>query len=220
MSIPRLENGDHLTRGEFERRYHADPRLKKADLIDGVVYTPSPARHTHHSRHHFNTIGWLGHYTASTPCVEGGNNGTLRLDLACEVQPDAYLFILPKAGGQAEIDEQGYIVGAPELAAEVAASCFSYDLHQKLRAYQRNGVREYVVWRVEDRAIDWFVLRQDHFEALSVREVYQGEVFPGLWLDHQALIAGDLAKVFQVLQQGLALPEHAAFCATFAGKDE
>jgi len=206
-----LENGDHLTREEFERRYHADPSLKKAELIDGVVYMPSPVRHTKHSHQHFLIINWLGHYTAATPGVQGGDNGTVRLDLACEVQPDGYLLILPLAGGQARIDDDGYVVGAPDLAAEVTASSISYDLHEKLRAYQRNGVKEYVVWRVEDRVIDWFVLRADHFELLPVSTVYHSEVFPGLWLDHQALIAGDLAKVFQVLQQGLDDPEHAAF---------
>ena len=37
LTIPPLENGDKLTRAEFERRYHAMPNLKKAELIEGVV---------------------------------------------------------------------------------------------------------------------------------------------------------------------------------------
>ena len=41
-----LENGDRLTRAEFERRYAAMPRLKKAELIEGIVYVPSPVRYS------------------------------------------------------------------------------------------------------------------------------------------------------------------------------
>lgn len=36
-SIP-LENGDRLSRFEFEHRYQAMPELKKAELVEGVVY--------------------------------------------------------------------------------------------------------------------------------------------------------------------------------------
>jgi hypothetical protein len=42
--IPPLENGDRLTRAEFERRYDAMPNLKKAELIKGIVYLGSPVR--------------------------------------------------------------------------------------------------------------------------------------------------------------------------------
>jgi len=37
VSIPRLQNGDRLTRVEFERRYLAMPEVKKAQLIEGIV---------------------------------------------------------------------------------------------------------------------------------------------------------------------------------------
>jgi Uma2 family endonuclease len=103
--------------------------------------------------------------------------------------------------------------GAPELIAQVTATSASYDLHDKLRAYQRNGVLEYVVWRVWDRAIDWFVLRDDRYVPLPLNPagLYRSEVFPGLWLDPAALLRGDLAQVMAVLQQGLASPEHGDF---------
>jgi hypothetical protein len=211
VTVPRLQNGDHLTRAEFERRYDADPRIKKAELIDGVVYMPSPVRHTHHGTQHFDTIAWLGRYVVATPCIEGGDNGSLRLDLKNEPQPDSYLIIRPELDGQVRIDEEGYIVGAPEWIGEIAASSVSYDLHVKLRAYQSNRVKEYMVWRVEDAAIDWFVLRGDRFEPLPGGGVFKSTVLPGLWLDTQAMIARDLVRVFQVLDEGLVLPEHAAF---------
>jgi Uma2 family endonuclease len=154
----------------------------------------------------------LAVYRAGTPGVEGGDNSTLRLDLDNEPQPDAFLRILPAFGGQSR-NSGKYVAGAPELIAEVAASSVSYDLHDKLRAYRRNEVREYVVWRVWDRAIDWFVLRDDRYERLAPDAAgqYRSEIFPGLWLDPAALLHGNLAQVIAVLQQGLASPEHAEF---------
>src|SRR5207248_8063706 len=127
----------------------------------------------------------------------------------------AFLAIARECGGQSRIDREGYIVGAPELIGEVAASSVSYDLHDKLEVYRRNRVREYVVWRVWDETIDWFLLRRGKFVRLPLNAEgrYQSQVFPGLWLDPAALLRGDLAKVFEVVQQGLASPEHAAFVA-------
>ena len=211
--VPPLRAGDHLTRDEFERRYEAMPHLKKADLIEGVVYMPSPVSAEEHGEPHFDFITWLGVYRAHTPHVRGGDNSTLRLDLDNEPQPDGYLRLAPECGGQARL-VGGYVTGAPELIAEISASSASYDLHEKLNAYRRNGVREYVVWRVWDAAVDWLVLRSGGFERLPLIEgIYKSEVFPGLWLDPAAVVRGDLAGVLQVLEQGLASPAHAAFIA-------
>jgi Uma2 family endonuclease len=213
--LPPLENGDRLTREEFERRYEAMPRLKKAELIEGVVHMPSPVRHRGHGRQHGHLITWLGTYEAATPGTEVGDNSTARLDLGNEPQPDALLLIDPARGGQARLDADGYIEGAPELVAEVAASRASIDLTDKLQAYQRNGAREYIVWRVFDREVDWFVLRPGGYVRLPLdaQGLYRSEVFPGLWLNPAALVAGDLARVLAVVQQGAATPEHAAFVA-------
>lgn len=210
--VPELRAGDRLTRAEFERRYAAMPHVKKAELIEGVVYMPSPVTQEDHGGPHFDVIGWLAAYRAGTPGVEGGDNSTLHLDLDNEPQPDAVLRILPNYGGQSR-NSGKYVGGAPELIVEVAASSASYDLHDKLRAYRRNEVREYVVWRVWDRAIDWFLLRDDRYERLvpNAAGQYQSAVFPGLWLDAAALLRGDLAQVIAVLQQGLATPEHGQF---------
>src|SRR5207248_4294755 len=133
---------------------------------------------------HCALVGWLVTYAAHTPGIEGGNNGTVRLDAENELQPDAHLRILEVNGGQAREDEDGYVSGAPELVGEVAMSSVSIDLHAKLDAYRRNGVREYVVWRIEDRAIDWFVLRRGQYQPLprTTAGLYCSEVLPGLWL--------------------------------------
>jgi Uma2 family endonuclease len=214
-TVPALENGDRLTRSEFERRYELMPLLKKAELIEGVVYMPSPVRHRQHGAPHAHLIGWLFQYAANTPGVEVGDNSSVRLDLDNEPQPDALLFIDPACGGQVHISDDGIIEGAPELVAEVASSSVSYDLHVKLHVYRRNGVREYVVWRVLEQAIDWFVLRNGQYERMPVdaQGLVHSEVFPGLWLDPAALLRGDLATVLATVQQGLASPEHQAFVA-------
>jgi Uma2 family endonuclease len=189
------------------------PHLKKAELIEGVVYVPSPARHRKHGKPHLHLVAWLGAYEAATPGVDGADNGTVRLDPDNEPQPDAFLLIDPARGGQARIGEEDYVEGAPELVAEVAASSASYDLHEKLRAYRRNGVREYVVVRVLDHAVDWFRLRGKRYQraAPDAAGRLQSEVFPGLWLDPAAILRGDLARVLAVLQKGLDSPGHAVF---------
>jgi Uma2 family endonuclease len=210
-----LEPGDRLTRAEFERRYAAMPHLIKAELIEGVVYMPSPVRQRRHGRPHAHLIAWLVHYEAGTPGVEVGDNSTARLDLDNEPQPDALLLIDPAQGGQARIGTDDYIEGAPELVAEVASSRASYDLHTKLHVYRRSGVREYIVWRVLEQAIDWFVLRDGQYERLLPGSdgVLRSEIFAGLWLDPAALLRGDIAAVLTAVQQGMASPEHVAFVA-------
>jgi Uma2 family endonuclease len=121
--------------------------------------------------------------------------------------------------GQARITEDDFIEGAPELVAEIASSSVSYDLGAKLHAYRRNGVREYLVWRVLDAAFDWFVLRDGRYEPLAPDEdgILKSRAFPGLWLDPAALLGGDLARVIEKLNQGLASPEHAAFVERLRG---
>jgi Uma2 family endonuclease len=152
-------------------------------------------------------------YEARTSGVELGGSSTVHLDLNNTPQPDGVLFIQPEHRGQVKIDEDGYIVGAPDLVAEVAGSAVSYDLHGKLRAYERNGVREYIVWRVFDHQVDWFALRAGRYERLSPEEdeTLGSRVFPGLWLDTSALLTADFDRLLHVLQLGLNSPEHTTF---------
>jgi Uma2 family endonuclease len=213
--VPPLEPGDRLSRAEFERRYNAMPNLKKAELIEGVVYMPSPVRLRRHGRPHLRLVTWIGIYEGVTPGVIAADNATTRLDLDNEPQPDAVLFIDPANGGQATISSDDYLEKAPELVAEVAASTASFDLHTKLHVYRRSGVREYIVWRVLNEEIDWFMLRDGEFVRLLLDDsgVYRSEIFPGLWLDPAAMVRGDSLTVQNTLQKGLATPEHAAFVA-------
>ena len=211
LTIPPLENGDRLTRTEFERRYDTMPQVKKAELIEGIVYMASPLRFRSHGKPHAYIMGWLAMYEAATPGVELGDNATVRLDADNEPQPDALLRV--EVGGLSRISEDDYVEGAPELIVEIAASSASLDLHEKLKVYRRNQVQEYLVWRVYDRQFNWFQLTEGEYIQLEANAdgVIDSQVFPGLWLAKSALLAGDLAKVLEVLQQGLATAEHQTF---------
>ena len=210
-AIPRLHNGDTLDSEEFMRRYHAMPDVNKAELIEGVVYMPSPVSAEYHGDLHADLLMWLGVYRAHTPNVRTSDNATIRFDRKNVPQPDAHLRIVN--GGQSKMDQDGYVEGGPELVAEVAASSVSIDRNAKFRVYRDHGVREYVLWRVEDEEIDWFVLRDDQYVALSPGKdgFLRSEVFPGLWLDPAALVRFDALHVLEVLLQGIASPEHLDF---------
>ena len=199
-SFVSLETGDHLTREEFHRRYSARPDIKKAELIDGVVYVPSPLRGDHHGEPHANVMLWLGYYAMQVPGVRCMDNTTLLLDGGVEAQPDAMLW-RPEDGGP-RINAQGFVEGPPQLIVEVAASSTSYDLREKKEAYRRNGVREYVVWRVLDKAIDWFRLRDGRYLTVEpdASGLIESEPFPGLRLHVASMLAGDLTAVVAAIR--------------------
>ncbi len=189
---PRLEAGDVLTRTEFERRYAAMPGLKKAELIDGIVYMASPVRADVHGIPHVRLATLLQVYATKHPGLIVADNATVRLDTLNEPQPD---LLLMRENGQARLASDGYITGAPELVAEIAASTASYDLHQKKLTYQRAGVLEYLVWLAdENRLIHWQLTDAGYVEINpNSAGMLESEIFPGLIIDTTALTSGDLA---------------------------
>jgi Uma2 family endonuclease len=216
-TIPELCNGDRLTRVEFERRYEAMPHIKKAELIEGIVYMPSPVRLDQHGQPHADIITWLNYYRSKTPHLRIGDNSTSRLDEDNEPQPDAMLLLPTWAGSSAKL-EAGYVSGAPDLVCEVAASSVSIDLHGKKNSYRRNGVKEYLAWRVEEEGVDWFALVDGRYEPMPADDKgrIRSKVFPGLWLDVAALLASDLPKLFAAVDEGTATPEHRTFVEKLA----
>jgi Uma2 family endonuclease len=221
LLIPPLENGDRLTRPEFEQRYAAMPESCKAELIEGIVYMAAALRYRSHGKPHSQLNGWLFTYQVATPGVDIADAITIRLDGDNEPQPDIALLITPNAGGQTKLSDDDYIEGAPELLAEISASTVSLtygrsetiDLGAKKTAYQRNGVQEYIVWRVLDKALDWFYLDNGRYRDLLPDDdgIIRSQQFPGLWLDRSALLNDNLPQVLTVLQAGLASEEHQAF---------
>jgi Uma2 family endonuclease len=218
LLIPPLENGDRLTSYEFERRYNAMPSGKKAELIEGVVYMAAALRFRSHGQPHANITGWLWTYQVATPGVDLGIEPTVRLDLDNEPQPDAVLLVQEQCGGRSRLSEDDYIEGAPELVVEIAASSAAIDLGDKKRAYRRNGIQEYIIWQVCDQKVDWFYLQEGEYVSLPVEAdgTIRSRIFPGLWLAVEDLLAGNMAQVLTVLQQGLAASEHTAFVQQLA----
>src|SRR6185437_354829 len=158
-------------------------------------------------------------YEEATPGIEALPHVTHILSEESEVQPAVSLLIFPDKGGQTrEMDD--YIDGPPEFIVETASSTDAIELHAKRDDYERTGVREYVVVALRQARVFWFVSRNGQFEELAPGDdgILRSEVFPGLWLDPAALLRHDTPRVQEVLQQGLATPEHAAFVARLAGQ--
>lgn len=198
-----LESGDRLTREEFHRRYCARPDIRKAGLVEGVVYVASPARAGMHGTPAGLVIFWLSSYAALHPGLEVAVDSTVFLSDTSEVQPDVCLYRKQWPGEGVRLTETGYLEGAPELVVEVAASSASYDLHDKKDAYRRAGVPEYIVWRVLDGAMDWFRLDQGEYVRIepNARGVIERARFPGLRLPVPALLAGDRAALVAPLRR-------------------
>jgi Uma2 family endonuclease len=207
-----LATGDRMDKAEFLCRWEALPELKRAELIEGVVFVPSPL-----SRNHGNAdttiTGWIWLYTVATPGCEAGSNTTWEM-LESVPQPDVHLRIDRERGGQSFVRGK-YPVGAPELAVEICLTSTEVDFGPKLRLYRLAGVREYITIELLAKRIVWRVLRDGAYYALDPDPdgVLRSTVFPGLWLDQDAFWANDAARMLATLEAGLASEEHKEFAA-------
>lgn len=210
-----LENGERMDQKTFHERYLKTPAGFQAELIGGVVYIMASPLKNDHGRSDARASAWLFFYSMETPGTEAQNNTTTILGRDSEPQPDSTLLILPQYGGQSRESSDDFTHGAPELIVETALSSRSIDLSEKLRDYERAGVREYVVIQLRERAVLWFVWRDGRFEPVlpDPDGLHRSRTFPGLWLDADALLRNDKRALIAMLQRGLATPEHAAFVA-------
>jgi hypothetical protein len=211
---PPLRPGERLSQAEFHRRYEAYPEDIKFELIGGVVHMASPLFRPHaKGQSQLSTI--FGLYEGGTPGVEALDNITTILGKEVEVQPDLMLRILTEHGGQSRIDEKGRIIDAPELLAEVADSSEDIDLGGKREEYERAGVREYLVVCLVMQEVRWFDFRRET-EIRPQGGIYRSRIFPGLWIDRQALLERRLQRMIEVVQLGIASPQHARFVERLA----
>jgi Uma2 family endonuclease len=212
---PPLENGDRLNRKEFRRRWEAMPEVTRAELVEGIVFMAAAVRHRQHGGPQRLLIGWIDRYINHTPGIDGGGNSSVALDDSNEPQPDAYILLPSEVGGCCRVDDDGYLEGPPDFVAEVSASTTSLDMNLKFEVYQRNVVKEYLVWRVLEDAIDLFVLEQNQYvrQPPEPEGILKSRVCPGLWLDTAALLKRNARRLHEVLEQGLASSEHKAFAA-------
>jgi Uma2 family endonuclease len=210
-----LAAGDRRSREEFMRLWEAYPNIKRAELIGGTVYMPSPLKVKHGDKE--GKVGtWLGVYSAHTPGTESDHNTTSFI-LEDTPQPDVNLRILPEYGGGSWI-ENGYLAGRPELLTEICGSSAAYDLHQKFDLYQAARIPEYLAILLYEREIRWHILVDNVYQLMppDPDKIWRSRVFPGLWLDGDAMLAGDMARVLAKLDEGLGSPEHRAFVEKLA----
>ena len=209
-TLPLLCNGDRMTQAEFHKRYETYPEDVKFELVGGMVFTASPVRWPHGK--HIVKLGTIfERYSEVTPGTDCATDVTAILGEESEPQPDLALRLTREFGGQSQIDENEYLVGAPELLAEIASSSYSIDMNLKRLDYHRAGVAEYVVMCLEEQEIHWFNFRKEGEIRPNRDGVWRSRIFPGLWIDGAALLACDSKKLNATLQQGLTSPAHAAF---------
>ncbi len=201
-TMPPLCNGDHLSLSEFERRWDLHPEIKKAELIDGVVFLEMTVYEFHASAHAAVMV-WLGLYWAPrTASVRPLDNITVRLLGTQNLQPDAILRYLKGTS----IVEGSILHGPPELVVEVSSSSAAYDLGRKKEIYREAGVAEYVVWQEFENRIDWYVLESGEYNLLTADAagIIESRVFPGLRLPVQAMLDQDIATVVAAVHSRLS----------------
>jgi Uma2 family endonuclease len=213
-AIEPLRDGDRMNAEEFFRRYSAMPEIKKAELINGVVYMASPVSTFRHGQPHGRLASVLGQYEFLTHGLFFGDNATILLGDSDQPQPD--LFIGIRSGGQCRFNDRGYPLSAPELVAEVSASSIERDSGPRFEMYRSFGAQEYILWAVDEQRIYWYRLRGDVYELLPMDEegVIRSEVFPGLWLNARAMLEQRGADVYATLHSGMATEEYRHFKAS------
>ena len=103
MAPQMLVEGQRLDQPTFHELYEAMPPGTRAELIDGVVYMPSPVG-SEHGEAHVPVIVWLDYYADQTPGVKALDNATTILGWKSEPQPDGLLRIVAECGGRTWID--------------------------------------------------------------------------------------------------------------------
>ena len=216
---PPLREGDRLTPDEFLRRWDSMPDVKFAELIDGIVHMPSPLSNIHGNFEHRMNV-WLGFYTLFTPGCPAVSNVTWLLSGESVPQPDVAMRIPHTLGGQSRVEGK-YPTGPPELIVEISHTTFSRDSGPKLRLYERSGVTEYLIVRPDKRQVIWYELVDGKYRLVEPDEdgLFRSRVFPGLWLDSEALWNYDPAALFAVIQRGADTEEHQAFVRKLAAGD-
>jgi Uma2 family endonuclease len=200
---PPLESGDVLDGAEYWRRYCATSDKLKSERINGKVYIMSPLRAVYHGNPHLLLAQWIATFAMHDPTLIGSDNATVRMNADNDPQPDLCLL---RVNGQTRFDDEGYILGAPELIVEVAGSSASYDFREKRDVYEAAGVGEYLVFETIEGRIEWWRADNGRFVDISqVDGIYKSVLFPGLWLDAEALRAANALKLIQTLEQGMRL---------------
>ncbi len=210
-----LHNGDEMKQKEFHLAYSRMPENHRFELIGGMVFEPSPVSYTHGTNHSvLNSL--LSLYAAKTPGVEIADNATVVLGEDDEVQPDILLRVIEKCGGLSKISESDFVVGAPELVAELAYSSKAIDLNLKKRRYVLAGVPEYIVFCLRPLQLYWYNLKTGEQIRKDGDGILRSQIYPGLWIHVDAVLQGEQKKALLSLREGIASTEHKVFVRKLA----
>jgi Uma2 family endonuclease len=205
-----LAPGDRMGLEEFLDRWEKSPELKFAELIDGVVYMPSPVS-SPHGDFDWLAAAVLGYYGLRSDVCGGKSNATW-LMLGSAPQPDITLSLDSAYGGRVEMAPRELASGLPELVVEICRSSRSYDLGPKLALYERAGVPEYLAILVEERRFEWRILEQGRYRLMEASDgIFRSRILPGLWIDEPAFWRKDRPRLLAVVDQGLQSPEFLEF---------
>ena len=184
-----------------------------ADLVGGVVHLWIRVT-VSHGQMSATLNGGIGLSRVGLTGIHGGVRTTTVLGDDSEVQPDATLRF--PIGGTSAVNDDDYLVGCPELVCDVVDTADAHALTARRADDERYGATEVVMVTVREPRVLWLVGEGDRLTERSpdADGVYRSGVFPGLWLDPAALLAEDMQRLLDVLRQGLATPEHAAFAAS------
>ncbi|HEY9772550.1 MAG TPA: Uma2 family endonuclease [Planktothrix sp.] len=200
-----------MKQDDFHRLYSQAGEGFTAELINGVVYVRE-AVSLYHSTAHLDLVSLFAIYRGATPGVEVADNATVILGEEDEVQPDLFMRILPERNGQSQNTKDGpYIAGAPELVAEIALTSRAIDLHLKKQRYGLAGLVEYIVHCLKPTELHWLDLQSATELQPDSDGIFRSKVFPGFWIHRDALLKSDYKTTMQILESGIASPEHKQF---------
>jgi Uma2 family endonuclease len=195
----RVEVAERMTAAEF---WQLAPDDRKAELINGVMVTAPPPLDIHEKLQLFLL-------TLIRTYVEEHNLGEVRgsrtgVDLAPDqvYEPDI-LFVARERLG---IIQRHGLVGSPDLVIEIlSASTVVHDRGDKLRTYERAGVRE--LWLIDPygpAGTEFYHLDEQRYVPVmpAAQNILRSAVLPGFWIDVTWLWpAGRFVTVRQALPQ-------------------
>lgn len=166
------------------------PDDERWEIIEGTAYDMSPAPSTEHQGISFKLSGILYDFLRDKQCSAFAAPFDVRLaehkDEADEkietvVQPDIVVVC-----DQNKLDKRGCL-GAPDIAVEIISTSTSYrDQTEKLRLYERHGVREYWIVNPDAKYIMVYRLEGVRYgkpEYLTESDILESKALEGLKID-------------------------------------
>ena len=215
-----LVDGDCLSAREFLKRYLPCRGTVKAELIGGLVAMETGSETASMDLSTSMIRSCLRSYAIQTPGTQMDSDAVVVLGWDTVPQPSLVLRVLPDYGGRSRMSTTKVIEQAPELMVDFATNEGAFDQRGKLRAFRANGVGEYLVWWSDSRTLDWYTLERGEYTLVlpDFNGVLASPSFPGLRLNHSALVNQTSGAFMATLQTSLQSPEHASFVERLAKK--